>query len=65
MTESFSLHALILCVSGGFLSELLCVHIVDIETFDPHELILYVSGDWIYLLICTHNVNTDVSDQPL
>merc|ERR1711884_758069 len=28
------LHGLILCESEGVLSELLCIHIVDIETFD-------------------------------
>ena len=43
LTESFSLHALILCVSGGFLSELLCIGNVCIETFGLHGLILYVS----------------------
>ena len=37
------LHGLILCESGGGLSELLCVHNVDIETFDLRGLILYVS----------------------
>ena len=38
---SFYLHGLILCVSEGFLSELLCIHNVNIESFDLHGLILY------------------------
>ena len=41
--ETFGLHELILCVSEGFLSELLYVHNVGIETFDLYELNLYVS----------------------
>ena len=36
-------HALILCVSEGVLSDLLCIHIVDIGTFGLHGLILCVS----------------------
>ena len=35
--ETFGLHGLILCVSEGVISELLCIHIVGIETFDLHE----------------------------
>ena len=43
---SFDLHGLILCVSEGVLSELLCIHNVGMGTFDLHGLILYVSeGD--------------------
>ena len=42
-SETFDLHGQILCVSEGFLSELLCVHNVGIETFDLHGLILCVS----------------------
>ena len=38
--ETFGLHGLILCVSEGFLYELLCIHIVGIGTFDLHVLIL-------------------------
>ena len=45
----FDFHALILCVSEGFLSELLCTHIVDMGTFDLHELILYVFEDVFWL----------------
>ena len=40
---TFGLHELILCVSEGVLSELLCIHIVGIGTFGLHELILCVS----------------------
>ena len=57
LTESFSLHAPILCVSVGFLSELLCVHIVDIETFNLHGLILYVFEGFLFQLLCIHIVN--------
>ena len=32
--ESFDLHGLILCVSEGLLSELLCIDNVGIETVD-------------------------------
>ena len=39
---TFVLHELILCVSEGVLSELLCTHIVDIGTFYLHGLILCV-----------------------
>ena len=41
--ETAVLHGLILCGSEGFLSELLCAHIVDIGTFDLHGQILCVS----------------------
>ena len=37
--ETFYHHGLILCVSEGFLSQLLCIHNVDIETYGLHELI--------------------------
>ena len=40
---TFDLHEPIECVSEGFLSELLCAHIVGIGTFDHHGLILCVS----------------------
>ena len=44
--ETFGLHELILCVSEGVLSEMLCIHIVCMETFGLHGLILCVSeGD--------------------
>ena len=42
---TFDLHALTLCVSEGYFSELLCVHNVGIATFDLHGLILCVSED--------------------
>ena len=42
---TFDLHGLILCVSEGHLSELLCVHIVGMGSFDLHGLILCVSED--------------------
>ena len=41
------LHALILCVSEGILSQKLCVHIVDMGTFDLHALILCVSEGFL------------------
>ena len=41
--ETFDLHELILCVSEGVFSVLLCIHIVDIGAFDLHGLILCVS----------------------
>ena len=40
--ETFGLHGLILCASGGVLYELLCIHNVNIETFGLHGLILCV-----------------------
>ena len=40
---TFDLHALILCVSAGVLSELLCIHNEGMRTFDLHGLILCVS----------------------
>ena len=42
-TWTFGLHVLILCVSEGFLSLLLCIHTAGIGTFDLHALILHVS----------------------
>ena len=38
----FDFHALILCVSEGFLSELLYIHIVGMKTFGLDGLILCV-----------------------
>ena len=46
--RTFGPHALISCVFKGVLAELLCVHIVDIETFDLHALILSVSEDCFF-----------------
>ena len=37
--ETFDLHEQILCVSEDLLSELLCIHNVDIGTYDLHGLI--------------------------
>ena len=42
---TFDLNALNLCVSEGFLSELLSIHIVDTGTFDLHGLIQCVYED--------------------
>ena len=39
---------LILCVSEGFLSELLCIHNVGMGTFDLHGLILCVSEGFLF-----------------
>ena len=47
---------LILCVSEGFLSELLCIHNVGMGTFDIHELTLCVSEGVLSRLPCIHNV---------
>ena len=59
--RTFDLHGLILCVSEDFLSELLCIHNVDIETYGHYGLILYVSEDFLSSLLYIHNGNTDVS----
>ena len=53
---TFDLYVLILCVSVGPLSELICVHIVDIETFDLHGLILCVFEGFLSELLCIHIV---------
>ena len=45
--ETFDLRGLILCVSEGVLSELLCIHIVGMGTFDLHGPILCVSEDFL------------------
>ena len=58
-SETFGLHELILCVSEGLLSELLCVHIVGIGTFGPHGLILCVSESFYSELFCVHNVDIE------
>ena len=44
---SFDLHGLILCVSEGVLSQLLCIHIVGMETFDLRALIACESEDFL------------------
>ena len=63
--ETFYHHGLILCVSEGFLSQLLCIHNVDIETYGHYGLILYVSEDFLSSLLYIHNGNTDVVHKPL
>ena len=40
---TFCLSGLILCVSEGFLSVLLCIYNVGMGIFDLHVLIVYVS----------------------
>ena len=52
----FDLHGLILCVSEGVLSEMLCIHIVCTGTFDLYELNLYVSEGLLFELLCIGNV---------
>ena len=59
---TFDFYALILCVSEGVLSELLCIHIVDIGTFDLHGLIICVAEGYISELICVHNVGIETFD---
>ena len=49
-------------MSGGYFSELLCVHNVDIETFDLHGLILCVAEGYFSELICVHIVGMGTSD---
>ena len=48
---SFDLYGLILYVSEGFLSELLCIHNVGMGTFDLHGLTLCVSLDFLSVLL--------------
>ena len=45
--ETFDLHGLILCVSEGVLSQLICVHNEGMETFYLHGLILCVSEGFL------------------
>ena len=52
-------HELILCVSEGFLSQLLCIHIVDMGTFGLHALILCVSEGILCELLCIHIVDIE------
>ena len=44
-------------MSEGFLSQLLCIHIVGMGTFDLHGLILCVSEGFLSELLCVHNVD--------
>ena len=57
-----SLHGSILSVSEDFLSELLCIHNVDIETFVLHELILCAPEALLSELLCVHNVGMETYD---
>ena len=57
--EPSDLHGLILCVSEGFLYELLCIHNVGMGSFDLHELILYVSEGLTSVLLRIHIVDTE------
>ena len=45
-------------MSEGFLSELLCIGNVCMETSDLHGLILCVSEGDLFLLLCIHILNT-------
>ena len=55
-------HELILCGSEGFLSELLCIHIVGMETFGLHGLTLCVSEGLLSELLCIHIVGMGTFD---
>ena len=59
MGTSF-LSGLILCVSEGFLFQLLYIHNVGMESFDLHGLILCVTEGFLSVLFCSHIVNTGV-----
>ena len=58
---TFGLHELILCVSEGVPSELLCIHIVGMGTFGLHELILCVAEGFLSELLCIHIVDIGTS----
>ena len=58
----FDLHGLLLCVTEGFLSKLLCNHNVNIVIFGLHGRILYESQDYFSELICVHNVGIETFD---
>ena len=57
---TLDLHGLILHVSEGVLSELLCIHIVGMGTLDLHELTADVFPDGLCFLLCIHIVNIDI-----
>ena len=57
--ETSGLHGLILCVSEGYFSELICVDNMGIGTFGLRGQILYVSEDYLSDLNCVHNVGID------
>ena len=57
---SFDLHGLILCVSEGVLSELLCIHIVGMDTFDLHGLIFCGYEGHFSVLLYNHILDTHI-----
>ena len=62
MGTTFGLYGQILCVSEDLLSELLYVHIVDIETFGLHGLILCVSEGLLGERLQIHIVDIETFD---
>ena len=57
---TFDLHGLILCVSEGLFSVLLCIHIVGMKTFVLHGQILCVSEGVFYIVLCIHSVGIEI-----
>ena len=57
---TFALHGLILCVSEGFLYELLYIHIVGMEILGLHGLILCVSEGFFSELLCIYIVGMGI-----
>ena len=55
-------HALILCVSEGFLSNLICIHTVGMGTSGLHGLTLCVSEGFLVPSLCIHIVGMGTSD---
>ena len=58
----FHLYELTLYVSEGALSQLLCIHIVDMGTYDLHGLLLCVSEGILFVLLCIHIVGIETFD---
>ena len=56
----FDLNGLILSVSEGLISELLCIHNEGMGSFYLHGLILCVSEGCLSVLLYSHNENTDI-----
>ena len=56
LLEVRGLYELILYVSEGLLSKLLCSHNVGMKSFDLHGLILCVPEGYLSELLCIHNV---------
>ena len=56
---TFDLHALILCVSEGYVCELICIYIVGMGTSDLHELVLCVFEGYFSELLCVRNVDIE------